>query len=608
MKKLFKGLLIAFIAFVSMAVYASCGGTEENNIPDTPNENVQTETELKEIAGITFEDASFVYDGQEKSIVISGELPEGVTVAYTNNLGTNAGEYNATAVLSGEDYMTKTLTAKLTIAKAEIVGVTFDGDSFVYDGQEKSIVISGELPEGVTVSYENNKGTEARTYAAVAILSGNNYNTLRLEATLRIYPNLSQLATTVLNAFGSVPDVWEYLPESFSPENRLINTTAIDYTSFVNVASIPVNGMGKQLNHVYSILNKTQTALSYVNPIYAAMNTIEKAYKAFLDKNPEDYSTYSGTAGEFSFFIILDENQYVLEAAIKSVNVIIYADLENTAYGARVQLTDTTALQYYVGADSMRIAWSVMDVMTTQLEFVRNETTVLGYVYEYLGTDTINTATSSLIEISEDYTTIIGTKGDFIPTAVSRNCEVYRNSDGILVGTEVREEVDLGSLLGTAIFDTLWYQLSAVSGINTIKKEDVQNYYNADTIYINGASTPIHTKEIGILGGKKAASRRFDIEFKTMYFFNYNQDENTYESISVEIPMIFIQEEYLDSFEKDFSSENKNYLTSVGGTLNVNNSDYAAVEYGYYTLREVYDIIATEVSKEEIESWLNLYQ
>jgi hypothetical protein len=255
----------------------------------------------------------------------------------------------------------------------------------------------------------------------------------------------------------------------------------------------------------------------------------------------------------------------------------------------------------------MRIAWSVMDVMTTQLEFVRNETTVLGYVYEYLGTDKINTATSSLIEISEDYTTIIGTKGDFIPTAVSRNCEVYRNSDGLLVGTEVREEVDLGSFLGTAIFNTLWYQLSTVEGINTIKKEDVQNYYNADTIYINGASKPIHTKEIGLLGGKKGASRRFDIEFKTMYFFTYNEAESTYESVSVEIPMMFIQEENFETFEEDFSDANKDYLTTSGVTLNVDGSDYEVIEYGYYTLREVYDLIATDVSKEEIELWLNIF-
>ena len=33
--------------------------------------------------GVTFEDASFDYDGEEKTIEITGELPDGVTVDYT---------------------------------------------------------------------------------------------------------------------------------------------------------------------------------------------------------------------------------------------------------------------------------------------------------------------------------------------------------------------------------------------------------------------------------------------------------------------------------------------------------------------------------------------
>ncbi|WP_268037091.1 MBG domain-containing protein, partial [Algoriphagus sp. PAP.12] len=37
------------------------------------------------ITGITFADGIFVFDGTEKSLAITGTLPSGTSVAYTNN-------------------------------------------------------------------------------------------------------------------------------------------------------------------------------------------------------------------------------------------------------------------------------------------------------------------------------------------------------------------------------------------------------------------------------------------------------------------------------------------------------------------------------------------
>lgn len=226
----------------------------------------------------------------------------------------------------------------------------------------------------------------------------------------------------------------------------------------------------------------------------------------------------------------------------------------------------------------------------------------LSLKYDYVGTDSLHVATCTLMEVGEEYTTFIGTKGDFIPTAVSRNCEVYRNSDGRLVGTEVREEVE--TTLGMAIFDTLWYPLSYLEGVNTIKKVDEANVMNPDKIYINGATDTIHTKTIGGFT-KKSLSRRFDIEFKTMYFFEYDDAKEKYVSVEREIPMLFIQEECLEDFEDDFNDKNEEYLTSEA-SLSVLSKDAAAVEYGYYTLREVYDAIVDVVSKEQIETWCGI--
>ncbi|TDK51130.1 PKD domain-containing protein, partial [Algoriphagus formosus] len=141
-----------------------------------------------DITGITFERGSFVFDGTDKSIVISGTLPAGTSVSYTNNSRTDVGTQEVTATITGSNYNTLVLTADLTITPADITGVTFDDGSFVFDGTEKSIEISGTLPAGTSVAYANNTRTDVGTQEATATITGSNYNTLVLTADLTITP------------------------------------------------------------------------------------------------------------------------------------------------------------------------------------------------------------------------------------------------------------------------------------------------------------------------------------------------------------------------------------------------------------------------------------
>ncbi len=142
--------------------------------------------EKADITGVTFEGDTVVYNGTEKSVLISGTLPNGVNATYENNTGTNVGTYTATATLTGANYTTKTLTATLIINPAEIVGITFSGATYKYDGSVKRIEIEGTLPDDVTVSYTNNEGIEAGNYPATAVIKGDNYKTLTLNAILSI--------------------------------------------------------------------------------------------------------------------------------------------------------------------------------------------------------------------------------------------------------------------------------------------------------------------------------------------------------------------------------------------------------------------------------------
>ena len=52
--------------------------------------------------------------------------------------------------------------------KKTVDGISFDGAEFTYDGTEKNIYIKGQLPDGVTVSYDGNGKTDAGTYTVTA--------------------------------------------------------------------------------------------------------------------------------------------------------------------------------------------------------------------------------------------------------------------------------------------------------------------------------------------------------------------------------------------------------------------------------------------------------
>lgn len=587
MKKIVVSIMLAVVCALSICALVGCnkkGSATANNV---------------DITGITFEDATYTYDGTEKSILVTGELPEGVVVKYTNNKGTNAGTYNAEAKLTGKGYNALSLSATLNIGKADITGVSIENEtSYYHDGEDHLPTITGVIPQGVTAKYYFNDvertGVNALgTYAVKVVLGGTNYNDLELNGTLKIKLNLLSLAETVVDSFGAVPEPWSFLPNALSVENRVLSAQP-DYSDFIDVSSIPLNGIGKQLNVVYGVLNKTTTALSYVNRVYAVLNTVKQLYSEFLDNDPEDYKNFSATAGGLSFSLALTDDQYAISVNIGPVGITVYSDVENKGYGANVHLNSSTVLNYVVTENGLLIDMNILNVSATQVEFVRKDNNVVGYMYEYivLGDKTL-TATSAMITVDDKYTTLIGTKGDFIPTAVSRNCEVYRNSDGNLVGTEVREELTISAM--TATYNTLWYPLANIGGITSIKKEDKMNGVNADTIYINGKADTIHTTLVGISNVKKSTSRRYDIEFKTMYFYEYDSDNEEYKEVTCEVPMMFIQEEQVSSFEADFKKSN-----SITVTLNVSSEIKQAVNYGYYTLLTAYDIIKDAVTYEKI--------
>lgn len=118
-----------------------------------------------DMSGVTFEDKTFVYDGEIHMIEITGELPEGVTVEYENNVGIESGVYEAIAHFTGDKYHTKiedmkaTLTIVDSLKEADASQVEYNNVFSVPSGNTTnySITVKGELPEGIeSVEFGDN--------------------------------------------------------------------------------------------------------------------------------------------------------------------------------------------------------------------------------------------------------------------------------------------------------------------------------------------------------------------------------------------------------------------------------------------------------------------
>lgn len=662
--KLFK--IIALIIFVLPIAFllSACG-----------------DNDLKTFTDVVFANQTVDYDGGEHEIIIAGELPDGVSIVYENNKGTNAGVYNAKATISMEGYKQLVLTAKLTINKLNYdmsgaqwnyenaytyngneqsvavvnlpqgvtvkkyqnntktnagnytASVEFNYDTvnhnqptlanlnwtiskasydmsnvqwdynnpFVYDGNEKEILIVG-LPQGVTVSqYQNNKKIEAGTYTASAVLNYDttNYNAISVDDCVwRIIPDVSQIALNVLNSLMKVPNPWEFLPESFALENKAYTgNTEIDFTEFVNVSSLPKVAMGKQMNVVYSTLLDVDTALSYLRYVYGSFNIIVNFYQDFINSNQDNYSSYEKVTDNFAFKIVLDESDYQMYISYNSVAIELSFELDTQKCYGRIQLSNSNVIKYEMAEDDLTVAVNILGLSLTKLHFERNENEVSGYLYEYYGTEAHNIKTSALIKVDENYTTIISNKRETDDLNIEGYMEIYKNSTGNLVGTEVKETVK------SIKYETSWFNIWNVTNINTIKVINEANGSNLDTIYINGSENPIKTKLVGGVSGR-TLSRRFDIEMKDIFLYTYNQDEQKYEKVKISIPMLFVQNDFIDTFAEDFYEKNQS-TGAINPTNIVMNSADATFMFGEYsTLIDEYIEIKEQVTYQSIIDYI----
>ena len=396
-----------------------------------------------------------------------------------------------------------------------------------------------------------------------------------------------------------VPDPWAFLPNSFAKANKAYTgNTEINFDSFVSVSSLPKAAMGKQMNVVYSTLLTADKAFDYLRGIYGSINSIVELYQDFINKNPKNYASYEKQTNNFTFKITVNNSDYKMLVAYRSAQIeLSYERATEKCYG-RIQLSDSNVIKYDMSGNELTVAVSILGLSLTKLHFERQGNTVSGYLYEYYGTEAHNVKTSALIKVDRDYTSIISNKRETDDLIIEGYMEVYKNSTGNLVGAEVKETVK------NIKYETSWFNLWDVSGINSVKVEDKVNGDNLDTIYINGNANSIHTKLVGGLS-LKSLSRRFDIEMKDVYLYVYNREEG-YDKVKTEIPMLFVQNDYIASFGTDFYEKNKQTGATSSTDIIIPQADKTYMFSKYSELIDEYTALKEQVTYKSIKDYISV--
>lgn len=477
-----------------------------------------------------------------------------------------------------------------TVTLPSITGVEVDlvntETSFASGTEVELDVIIGSLYKLKAGSLKYVFGQNQVTIVDNKFIMPNGNVTIIIEVEQIILP----MVTDIILSLMDQPDPWEFLPESFAIENRIYTgATTYNYNNFVALNTIPDQGMGKQMNVLYDIMVDVENALSVITPVYQISNQVASLYQNYINDNPEDFTHFETTVAGITVVIDITDQGYSLSITYGAIAIDLYYDDLPTGveYGGRIQLSEANVVKYEVGEDHLVIAARLAGTFRAHIEFVRDDNGVRGTLYHFIGVNEIGLSTRALLHVGTNHTTIIGEKGDFLPTATTkRNVEVYSNSTGKMVGGEVKESVPI-----VGDYDTMWYPIQNITGISNVKATDVVNGNNPNTIYINNSSTVFNPHTSFFIG-----ARYYDIELKTQYFYTYNVSTDTYTKVEVIVPMFFIQRSYEDN--SGYGPMSSRFGVTMSNTANIN--DKNAIYYGYDVLLPIYDTIRENMTPQMV--------
>ncbi len=297
--------------------YAVTVNKSQQNSEGSTDAFVIAKAQYGNLDNVTFDGKTVVYDGSAYTIVVSA-LPtdvkgNGVEPRYSvTQDGTaaagvvfiDAGMYAYVAIWDDPNYEAVTREATLTIQKAtfDLSGVTFEDQTFTYDGRYHSLSVSSEqpLPDWITVSYSSNnskKDVGALTVSAELSHENPNYHSFdasdaQKRATLTIIAR--PIDVTILSAskvYGDAdPDfVWKIGEGLVEGDDLKITVSRADRDN-QNVGTYALNGTSGNGN--YAVTFNADAVLTIgQRDLVIDLNNVSKVYR-YPEPNPDPDLTF----------------------------------------------------------------------------------------------------------------------------------------------------------------------------------------------------------------------------------------------------------------------------------------------------------------------------
>lgn len=150
------------------------------------NYGTATLTVVKKDITVTLTDQNSIYNGQEPNVnqtayTLNPSLSftsDSLNIIISKANGVNAGDYQLTASAENSNYNITIVDATFTIERATISAneIEFNDMTFISDGNVHSLQLSGNIPAGMSVEYENNYASLPGVYQVTARLIYNELN------------------------------------------------------------------------------------------------------------------------------------------------------------------------------------------------------------------------------------------------------------------------------------------------------------------------------------------------------------------------------------------------------------------------------------------------
>ena len=533
-------------------------------------------------------------------------------------------KYSIQSIISdSEEFVVTTLASELTILKNKAISelnTILNANINKLPSETLKTSLRNYVTEQIALINAVNSLDDISTTATQVKTNTQSYiKQLLAQAVSGVKETVKNLSNNLISALSYTP--YSLLPASMKPGANTVDASKVNFdasSSFVSVSNIPYGGYGKQWNMVTESIDNANVFVKYLDKGAAAISSVISFINEYYSSAETTEINFNVEKPYFNLSVNYSGSVLIIFVELKTaINIPLIGNVSpsismklDTASGTRdvkVYVSETNVTRFLISENSFEAGTTIGLTKGSRTSYITIEKTrenVTGHVYEYytaVGKDMKYSCADFYVE--NGYVSVVGTKADGMALLDGYINELYTVADGKLLGYEIMETKTIAKV--TAQYNTLWFNLSDISGINSIKIFEVSddNPHPTSTrstyhVYLNGSDTifsPTYNKKLGV-----KTSRKYDIELRTQYFYTTDESGNVIEH-EVFVPMMFIQEgDNFNSYSSDVKKDN-----GITSSVTLNSTYLDKILNDYDNLIPAFIENKQNIPKEDIVSFIN---